>query len=1809
MKCKFIFSVCILFCVLFQGCKDKNTTGFDKYITGYTSGVIHSGTPVRIYLAQEPENFQTGSVLPAHILNIDPAVKGELILKENRCVEFIPQERFRNGTTYRMTFQLGKLCKVPKPFRKFGFEVKIIPLSLIYEPGNFLTDPNEENALQYEGILQSSDDINPQEVEQKMKASYDGQDITPEWTHDGNRHHFKIRPLLKGTDTKILKLQFPEEIRNGEKTDIEVPGINDLTVLDVKANDNTPPVISAYLSEKLDPDQNLQGLVSVDGKTAVNYKISDNIIYLYPTATNEADHLTVTLHEGIKSQSGKRLQITYTTTVRHNPAQPQVRFIGKGVIVPDENRVILPFSAIALKAVDVEIIKVFNQNMNFFLQSNLYDGHYQLTHTARPVFMKKIDLQKEYPDLDLNHWHDFTLELGKMVKLEKGTVYRVRLKFKKSYTTLSCADEGPDSDYSTVNWDNPDTYYYEGEYPSGYEWKKRNDPCHISYYNGDRFEARNIINTSLGLMAKSGAGNHYIVSVNQLATTQPVANCKVVLYNLQNQKLDSAYTDKNGFAQLNPTEKAFVLTAQAGPDKAWLKLRDGDALSLSNFDVSGQHVQMGVKGFIYGERGVWRPGDELYLSLILEDKLKVLPDGHPIVAQLMDPNGHIVQTRTGETGNNNIHCFTFKTAEDAQTGYWHALFKIGGLTFSKTLRIEAIKPNRLAINLEFPNEQIIGTGVSNAPVEVHTRWLNGAPTSHLKADVQVRLSANKSGFASFPDYTFYDRSKNFEATTVSLFEGNTNGEGSFSLNLDKIKPNNAPGTLNASFTTRVFENGGDFSISTQTIRYSPYTEYVGIRLPQNDDNWYTTQKPVLLSGVTVTPTGKQSGGNSVIHLDVYKLDWHWWWDAEDENLSFYVNREYSKSILTKTVKATDGTFSVPLEIPQYGRYFIRARISSGHTAGIIAYFGSWEDNNNQEMATMLRLSTDKKSYQAGEDIRVTFPSSAGATAIVSLENGKTIHDIRRVETQQGTTTLTFRANKEMCPNTYVAVTLLQPYNSQDNDRPIRMYGVVNVNIEDPGLHLHPQVKVSPELHPAKDFTIEVGEENGKAMNYTIAVIDEGLLSLTTFRTPEPFAAFYAREALGVKTWDFYDYIYGAYGARLDKAFAVGGDESLKNLQDEKTNRFKPVVLFSGPYSLKANEKQKHTFRMPEYIGEVRTMVIAATNGCYGSTEASSTVSNPLMVSVALPRLFTPGDVTDIPVTVFAMKDHIREVTVNMQSDSKITLLGNTSQQIRFNKPGEQVVWFKARINQETGESTLRTEAISGNETAKVTEDITIRVPNPRLTQIEEQEAKAGETVSFSTPISGDRPVSVLEISSIPPLNLEQRLGYLLDYPHGCSEQITSKAFPQLSLPWLLSLNAAQQAEAESHVREVILRLGSYQTPEGGFAYWPGSPYISEWVTSYATQFLVSAQQQGYSIPAGMLTHATNYLRKVTNSWNNTEPWSQLEQAYRLYVLALSGRPDLAAMNRLKESQLQRPVSQWLLASCYALCNEKDMARKMVRDLSSDVAVYRETGGTFGSSTRDNALILQSMVTLDLQQPAYRMLEKISRSMGSREWFSTQETAFTLHAAALFVRKYLGSQQGIHVLVTTPEGKQEITTEKTLWQLPLPLRQGKAVASVRNNGEGTLFVRQINRYAPFEAVKEKIMSGLQMEVRYCNDQGTPLDIRHLKQGEDVLTEISVRNTGLTGTYEELALSYLVPSGFEIINERLTANATWPGAEHIDIRDDCFHIYFSLRQNETKIFKFRCNAAFRGDYMLPAVQCSAMYDNTIQAIWPGGRINIE
>lgn len=1801
--------VYILLCLFSTACSDKQKEDFSKYISAYTDGIVRSSSPIQIQLAIKPDkDFQAGTTLPAKILQVSPEIKGDLSLKDGEMVEFIPAEPLKNGQEYQVKFDLGALCSVPEKYKEFTFRFKVIELGLKFKEGDLWVQERNDSILMYQAEVFSSDYIAPDVIEKKISATLDGNNMPLTWTHDNNIHRFTVKDLRKGEQGKTLTLSFSKDFSKNDKTTVEIPSLHEFIVLNAKPVKSERLIIRVTMSERVAASQNLDGFIMVDRRPCNNFEIEDNTIILYPDVDKGTTGLVqLYMFKGIKSASGDILNSDFKTDIRLSSADPRVSFIGKGVIVPDQNKVIIPFSAVALKAVDIEIIKVLNQNMNFFLQENNYEGSYELRRTARPVFTKKIDLQQEYPDIDLNRWNDFTIDLSRLVKLEKGVIYRIKLKFKKSYTTLECAGEAPDSEFSASDWDNPG-YYSDYEYPIGYEWEEADNPCHVSYYNGDRFASKNIINTALGVLAKRAVDNKFFISVNELNTASPVSDCDIFLYDFQNQKIDSARTDKNGFAYASPKSKAFIILAKKGDDQAWLKVSDGNALSLSNFDVSGQNVQMGVKGFIYGERGVWRPGDEIYLSLILEDKLKMLPEGHPITAQLIDPKGNVIQSKNGKTGECNIYCFKFKTPEDAPTGYWHAVFRIGGISFTKTLRIETIKPNRLSIVMQFPNDQVIGKGISTAPVKVKTQWLHGAKTPNLKAITEVKLNKGNGSFSTYPDYTFADKSKDFTSNTEVLFDGTTDANGDFSFSIDKIKSEDAPGLLNATFTTRVFENGGDFSIVSQSIAYSPYTEYVGIRLPDSEDRWFSTQKPLKINGVTVTPKGEKSG-NSIVEIEVYKLNWRWWWDSEYDNIGSYVNREYNREYLRKNVQVTNGSFTTNLGISESGRYFIKAVDKSGHTTGMIAYFGSWGDIENSDAATILNVSTDKKTYKAGEKIKIKIPSSEGGVAIVSLETGQTVKDIFRIPATKGSTTIEVEATPEMCPNVYASVTLIQPHNNRDNDRPIRLYGVVNVNVEDQALHLNPEIKIAPELRPAEEFTVSVHEKNGKPMNYTIAIVDEGLLSLTAFKTPSPFGVFYAREALGVKTWDFYDFIYGAYGARLDKAFAVGGDESLKNLQDEKTNRFKPVVLFEGPFTLKKGATQTHHFRMPEYIGEVRTMVIAATNGQYGEASVNTQVKQPLMVSLAMPRLFTPGDIIDIPVTVFALNKNIREATVSITTDNKITVSGSSSQTVIFNGQGEQVVYFKVRINDLLGMSTIRIDARSGNEKAYVLEDVEIRIPNPRITKVEEKELKAGESISFSATVKGADPVSTLEVSSIPPLNLEQRLSYLIDYPHGCAEQITSKAFPQLALGNLMTLTAKEKAQVETNVKEVINRLRAYQTADGGFAYWQGSPNISDWVSTYIAQFLVTAEQQGYSVPKQMLQGDLNYMKKIANNWHPADPYAQMEQAYRLYVLALANQPDLGAMNRLRESRLTENTAQWLLASAYVLCNQKQVGEKIVRQLSSEVSPYRQTGRCFGSDTRDYAIILQAMVNLGMQQDAYRMLQKISKAMGSGNWYSTQETAFALNAAAAYVSKFLGSQNGINITVKTAEGKETIDTEKTIYQQNLKIRDQKTTVEIKNNGKGNLYARQINSSIPFDIVTEKIMSGLLLSVNYYGTNGNPLDINRLQQGTDVIAEITVKNTGNTGEYQELVLSYLLPSGFEIINERLTGNANaFKEAENVDIRDDRFYVYFDLGQNQSKTFKFRFNAAFAGEYIQPAITCTAMYDNSIEGILPGGKITI-
>jgi uncharacterized protein YfaS (alpha-2-macroglobulin family) len=371
----------------------------------------------------------------------------------------------------------------------------------------------------------------------------------------------------------------------------------------------------------------------------------------------------------------------------------------------------------------------------------------------------------------------------------------------------------------------------------------------------------------------------------------------------------------------------------------------------------------------------------------------------------------------------------------------------------------------------------------------------------------------------------------------------------------------------------------------------------------------------------------------------------------------------------------------------------------------------------------------------------------------------------------------------MAPNIYIHVSFIQPHNHGKNDFPIRMYGVQSVKVEDPETHLTPFVSCPDELKPLKNFTVKVQEKNGKPMTYTIAIVDEGLLDLTRFKTPNPWDIFYAHEALGVRTWDLYKYVAGAFTGKLAGLFSVGGDQYLDRKGKENNNRFKPVVLFQGPFSIDARSSKTHTFTMPNYIGSVRMMIVAGNKGAYGSTEKTIPVRQSLMVLPTLPRVISPTEIIKVPVSVFAMDKIVKNVTVKIAVDANFELLDGAIKQLVFDKSGEKMVEFALRAKNTIAEGKIKVTATSGAENASSETNLKIRMPNPPAATVTMTSIDPGKSWSQSVRAFGIQGTNTgtVEISRIYPINLEKRIQYLIQYPHGCIEQIVSAAFPQLSL--------------------------------------------------------------------------------------------------------------------------------------------------------------------------------------------------------------------------------------------------------------------------------------------------------------------------------------------------------------------------------------------------------------------------------------------
>ncbi len=1844
-----LMAVSCLFIVVACNKKKPNSvdTAFAKYIEAYSSGVVSKTTAIRIRLTEGSSTTHTlNETLKESLFSFSPSVRGKSYWVDARTVEFKPDEYLRPDQLYEVEFALGKAMEVPEAFRNFHFTIQTIKPSFQVREEGLRVEGNSKSRMLLDGEIETADIESSQKVTEILTA-FVGNDALPiAWEHnEANRlHHFKVQDIKRGSATSTLKLMWNGTalgIKLKDEKSIEVPAVGDYKVLGVRAIQDAENYILVQFSDAIAVNQELNGLIAVSNKSALSYSINGSEVKVYVPDELDGDY-AVSVNEGIQNLWNARLPTSFSANVFFENRLPSVRISGRGVILPHSGKLVLPFDAINLNAVDLSIIRIYENNIPQFLQVNGLEGDEDLRRVGSAIVQKTIRLDDD-KTLDLHKRRRFSLDIDKFLQSEPGAIYRVTIGFRPEYSLYTChesakdkKDEDEENDYAAYYADNEnvvdeeDSFWrlYNAYYPYGFNWEQRNNPCSRSYYNKDRWASRNIIASNIGLTTKRGNDNSMLVAATDILTTLPLADIELDLLDYQQQVILKTKTDKEGLAVFDLKKKPYLLIAKKGDERGYLKLDDGSALPLSRFDVAGAEVKNGIKGFIFGERGVWRPGDSMYINFIVEEKGANLPKDHPVEFSLFTPQGQLYKKIIETHADNGFYLFKTATAAASPTGNWLAKVKLGGAQFEKRLKVETIMPNRLKINLDFGADAVLGKEAPSTGT-LSSKWLFGAPAKNLKARIDASLYARKTVFKKFPQYLFDNPTSKYATESKTIFDGSLNEEGVAQVNAKFDIDKTAPGMLSASLLVKVFEPGGAFSVDNTVVPYSPYAGYVGIRVPDGPKPWgfLLTNKTYEMPIVNVDAKGNPQQGSQEVQVELYRVQWRWWWDNTSEEFSNFTQDNYNKILRKETVRLSNGVGKWNLSAPggEWGRYLVLVRdLKSGHVTGSVVYFDDpwWQTRNagtDPSAAAMLSFTADKERYNVGEEVKLNIPSSKGGRALISIESGTRVLKTSWVETQQGQTIFTFKAESGMAPNVFVNVSLLQPHAQTTNDLPIRMYGVIPILVEDRNTFLKPVISMPDVIKPEQSSVISISESSGKEMTYCLAIVDEGLLDLTHFKTPDPHEAFYAKEALGVKSWDLFDNVIGAWGSELDRILTIGGDEDAGGQARQKSaSRFKPVVKYMGPFHLNKGEKQTRRFQLPPYIGSVRAMVVAANEGAYGFAEKSIQVKKPLMLLATMPRVLGPSENIKLPVTVFAMDNNIRSVNISLQGNPFLEPVGGNTRTVSFTAPGEQMAYFEVKVKPIEGIGRVKLMAGSGAEKAEYEVEIDIRNPNPPVTNIGESTIAAGQQWSGSaTPIGlPERGKAVLEISSIPAMNLEKRLNYLIGYPHGCIEQTVSSVFPQLVLNNLVELNDRRKAEIDRNVRAGIEKMKNFQCPDGGFSYWPGEPESDEWGTNYAGHFLLTAQEKGWIVSTELLSEWKNYERSKANAWvPSTADFygGDLTQAYRLYLLALSRAPELGAMNRLREFKYLSPEAKWRLAAAYKLAGQNNAALNLANGLPADFGKRKSPGITFGSELRDQAMVLETLTLLGKRKEAGDLVRTIAAKLSQDDWYSTQTTAYSLIAIAAYCGANPNGQK-IMAGLSVNGNKLVLNTAAYVSQTPVNLNTKDRNITVKNRGSNTLYIRLIVQGQPLTGEGIKISNNpdlLQMNVSYLTLNGKAVDINKLVQGTDFVAKVVLRNPGKRGRYENMALTQVFPGGWEILNTRMLNNEgsfKSSASTYQDIRDDRVYTYFDMKEGETLTFYTMLNAAYLGKYFMPGLYCEEMYDNTISAGIGGGWVEV-
>ena len=1576
------------------------------------------------------------------------------------------------------------------------------------------------------------------------------------------------------------------------KSEFLIPSKDKLIITDTEAGfDNGKGYIDVFTSQPV-VAEGLTGFVSTDPAMEIETELLSNGFRIKGGFLGSATY-TLNIKKGVRSLFGRELEGAFTTVISFADPQPNISFTEHNAIyLSTKGERNLGVNIINVPNVKVSVFKIFENNIQQYMrQGKSWEYDYD-------------EETKEYNDY--NTWA-FDEDYGKPV-------------MSKVVQTRSLQKSG---NISLLNFDLNELNFnesFKGLYLVKVEATDR------KYLQ----DAQLLSLSDLGLIVKEGSSD-VMVFVNSLRDATPVKGARLDFISSNNQKVFSAVTDNNGVAlfknakQVAAGFRLSMVSVRYENDFNFV-LFNKTRVETSRFDVGGKRTDnVNYDVFIYGDRDLYRPGDTAHINTIVRTPRWDVVRDIPVKIKLLAPNGREYMNQRLHLNGSGAAETQFFVPPQAMTGTYIVEVYAGNdvLLASRRIAVEEFVPDRIKVTTK--TDKVVYLPAEAINLELIAENLYGTPAAGRRFETELRLKRKQLTSKALPDYSFNIDSKNMPVLASIMQQGNTDAEGK-ATSILKSAAYKDIGLLEGKIFTTVFDETGRPVNKLNVVEIPTQQAYFGIKY---FDTWLSTRKALNLQFAAVDRTGKALAG---AQAKIVILNYRYETVIEKASGRYnYVSQKKEKMVFSREMTIKGSGTAVPFVPVESGEYEVRimAPGSENYVSRTFYAYG-WGDTDYSSFEVSregeVSITPDKVNYVAGEKAKLLFKTPFDGQLLVAIEQDNVL-TYKFLELKNKSASMELAVTKDHLPNIYIDATAFRK--SVDMSIPLTVaHGVISLKVDDATAKLNVAI-IAPEKSRSglkQTFIVKTTPD----AEVTIAVVDEGILQITDYKTPDPYNWFYQKRALGVNSYDVYALLY----PELKHSSSPAGGEAFdlsRRINPLTGDRVKLISKWSGIRKANSSGECSFSIDIPQFSGALRVMAVAYKGRQFGSAEKTMKVADPVIVSMSLPRFLSPGDNCDVAVSMTNTTEKGGTASVELSASGPATVAGKNSASASLKAGGEEVALFSLNADRGIGVATVTATVNALGQ--KFTQQIDIPVrPAGGLTFVTGSGSVAAgstQSIKVGSDLYPKGIKSTLMISKSQAIQFAKNLDYLVRYPYGCLEQTVSTAFPQLYLaditklfPPVAGRNFNSGGSPGYNVQQAILRVEAMQLYNGGLSLWPQGGSADWWATAYTVHFLIEAREAGFEVNKKVLDGALRFLvQKVKeremetyfyfeNGVMKSRNIPRREILYSAYVLALADQAPVSTMNYYKSFSVElSSEGRYMLASAFMLAGDVKSFRSVLPKAFGNERSINEFGGSYSSYLRDRSIALNALLEADPNNPQVNeLLKSISVEMKNARYCSTQETAFALLAIGKHARKAANSDISAQVSV---DGKSVGNYNNKDLQLPVDINN-KSV-NITTKGNGTLYY-----YYELSGIKMTPNvadedNHLKVRRRFLDRNGNAINGNSFNQNDLVVVEITAQ--GETGTtVENVAITDLLPACFEIENSRLVAerdmafmkNRSTP--EYTDIRDDRIS-FFTALNGTAKTFYYTVRVVSKGTFVIGAVSADAMYNGEYHSYSGSGKVTVK